>query len=176
MGNAIEAKRTASHLLWSATLVFCLRSGASRESMRNYRKNNRKRLGFEALEQRKLLAGDFASGIVAAIDVGIVEEVEVQAAEVSSLEIEEVDQALQELLADESSNGTEIELGQDLANQTGSADETSLIDTAPVAAGTENLDPRNLDLTDSMDGFFGSISPESPTCLLYTSPSPRDRG
>ena len=134
--------------------------------MRNYRKNNRKRLGFEALEQRKLLAGDFASGIVAAIDVGIVEEVEVQAAEVSSLEIEEVDQALQELLADESSNGTEIELGQDLANQTGSADETSLIDTAPVAAGTENLDPRNLDLTDSMDGFFGSISPESPTETL----------
>ena len=137
-----------------------------RNTSRSYRKNNRKRLGFEALEQRKLLAADFASGIVAAVDVGIAEQVEVQAAEVTSLEVEEVDQALQDLLGETLDSDAEITPEQDLASQTDFDADAEQVELAPVATDSENLDPRNLDLTDSMDGFFGTISPESPTETL----------
>ena len=109
-----------------------------KKSPRNYRKGYRKRLQFEVLEQKKMLAGDVASAVVGAIDVGMAEQVEVQAAEVCSLEVEQVDTALEELLSDS-------------------------IGEASVATEVGELDPRNLDLADSMDGFSGTIGPESPT-------------
>ena len=136
-----------------------------KRTRKSNRRNHRKRLGFEALEKRQLLAADFASGLVGAIDTGIAEQSQVQAAEVCPLEIEEVDQALEAALG----NDLEIQPETELANQTDVATETGEVDSAQSAeieSSVENLDPRNLDLSDSVDGFAGTIGPESPTETL----------
>ena len=139
-----------------------------KSSSRKYRRNFRKRLGFEALEQRKLLAGDFASGIASAIDTGIAEQTEVQVAEIGSLEIEEVDQALQEalgeMLGDDLANSPQQEPATEaeVATEIGAADQLQ----SEVAENSATSDPRTLDLSDSFDGFFGTIGPQTPTETL----------
>jgi len=128
---------------------------------KNNRRNHRKRLGFEALEKRQLLAADLASAVVGAIDTGVAEQPQVQVAEVCSLEIEEVDQALEAALGAE----LEVQIEAELANQNAITTEVSQAESAQ-SAEAESLDPRNLDLSDSIDGFVGTIGPESPTETL----------
>ena len=137
-----------------------------RSSSRKYRRNYRKRLGFEALEQRKLLAGDFASGIASAIDTGIAEQTEVQVAEICNLEIEEVDQALQEALGEMLGDDLANSPQQEPATEAEVATEIGAADQLQSEVAETISDPRNLDLSDSFDGFFGTIGPESPTETL----------
>ncbi len=124
-------------------------------------KNYRKRLGFERLERRQLLAGDFATGIIAAADALVDDQGPAQVAEVSTLEVEEVDQALEAALGNELES--EPANANDLTSQTGLEDSSMENDTP---------DPRSLDLSDSMDGFFGAITPESPTeTISFSAPA-----
>ena len=163
--------------------------------MKRNAKGFRTKLGFERLEGRRLLAADFACSMMTEVDVAQPEQVEVVSAEYG---IEaEIDQSLVDALGESETNSpvdsmaaTNSEAPQDAliedqANesvfdtQDDQAElsnlETVLTDEVSLDASVEaefNIDPRNLDLSDGMDGFFGSISAESPSeSLNFTASS-----